>query len=59
MEPVNARKVKLPPNRLDRLCDGLELSKDLLNRKPTEVSIGQAQRVGILRADRRAAADPV
>lgn len=31
-------------------CDGLEIAPDLLDRRPTEVSIGQAQRAGILRA---------
>lgn len=50
MEPLRARKVDLSPKRLERLCAGLELSPDLLNRKPKEISIGQAQRVGILRA---------
>ena len=32
------------------MCKGLELPIDLLDRKPNEVSIGQAQRVGIMRA---------
>ena len=50
MEPLVAHKVTLDPTRLERLCDGLELPIDLLDRKPNEVSIGQAQRVGILRA---------
>lgn len=50
LEPAKARKIKVPPHRFERLCDGLELVPDLLNRKPTEVSIGQAQRAGILRA---------
>ncbi|MEL6505585.1 MAG: ATP-binding cassette domain-containing protein [Pseudomonadota bacterium] len=50
MEPVIARKFELSPDRLTRLCNGLELPVDLLDRRPTEVSIGQAQRVGILRA---------
>ncbi|MEM1233607.1 MAG: ATP-binding cassette domain-containing protein [Pseudomonadota bacterium] len=36
--------------RLARLCAGLELGLDILDRRPGEVSIGQAQRVGILRA---------
>ena len=40
----------LDDNRLARLCSGLEIPPDLLDRRPTEVSIGQAQRVGILRA---------
>lgn len=38
------------PERLQRLCAGLELPVDLLDRRPGQVSIGQAQRVGILRA---------
>ncbi len=50
LEPVIARQSNLPPKRLKRLCAGLELTPDLLNRKPTEISIGQAQRMGILRA---------
>lgn len=50
LEPVTAQKIKLPPNRLERLCDGLELPLEILKRKPNEVSIGQAQRAGILRA---------
>lgn len=49
-EPLRARKTKIPTERLKRLCDGLELAPELLDRKPAEVSIGQAQRVGILRA---------
>ena len=40
----------LDPQRLSRICAGLELPEDLLDRRPTAVSIGQAQRVGILRA---------
>ena len=50
MEPVMARKIAIKPDRLLRLCNGLELPVDLLKRRPGEVSIGQAQRVGILRA---------
>ncbi|MEM7439806.1 MAG: ATP-binding cassette domain-containing protein [Pseudomonadota bacterium] len=50
MEPIVAQKITLPKDRLARLCDGLELSADILDRRPYEVSIGQAQRVGILRA---------
>jgi len=46
MEPVRSPD----PARLSRLCQGLELPEELLDRRPTEVSIGQAQRVGILRA---------
>ena len=50
MEPMIARRQPLDPARLDRLCRGLELPPDLLDRRPFDVSIGQAQRVGILRA---------
>ncbi|MEP2980211.1 MAG: ATP-binding cassette domain-containing protein [Lentilitoribacter sp.] len=50
MEPIIARKIKVAPDRIQKLCDGLELPQALLDRKPYEVSIGQAQRVGILRA---------
>lgn len=49
-EPMIAQGKAVPPERLARLCDGLELPVNLLDRRPTEVSIGQAQRVGILRA---------
>ncbi|WP_424973241.1 ABC transporter ATP-binding protein [Dinoroseobacter sp. S76] len=50
LEPLRARKQPMPEARLQRLCAGLELPEDLLDRRPGEVSIGQAQRVGILRA---------
>ncbi len=50
MEPIRARRMTLPKGRIDRLCEGLELDPGLLDRQPHEVSIGQAQRVGILRA---------
>ncbi|MEM9207068.1 MAG: ATP-binding cassette domain-containing protein, partial [Pseudomonadota bacterium] len=50
LEPLAARKESLSHDRLTRLCDGLELTPDLLSRKPFQVSIGQAQRAGILRA---------
>ena len=49
-EPLVAQGKQVPQDRLTRLCAGLELPLDLLNRRPSEVSIGQAQRVGILRA---------
>ena len=49
-EPIIGRKKKLQSDRLARLCDGLELPIEILQRRPLEVSIGQAQRVGILRA---------
>jgi peptide/nickel transport system ATP-binding protein len=50
MEPIVAKGREVPEERLKRLCDGLELAPDILNRRPGEVSIGQAQRAGILRA---------
>lgn len=50
MEPMIGRKKTLPSGRLERLCNGLELPIELLERRPNDVSIGQAQRVGILRA---------
>lgn len=50
MEPLMAQGNVAAPDRLETLCDGLEIPLDLLERRPTEVSIGQAQRVGILRA---------
>ncbi|SHF43595.1 peptide/nickel transport system ATP-binding protein [Ruegeria intermedia] len=50
MEPVVAQNIKLTQERLQRLCAGLELPLDILDRRPGQVSIGQAQRVGILRA---------
>ena len=49
-EPLTARRLPLDPDRLTRICRGLELPPDLLDRRPGQVSIGQAQRVGILRA---------
>jgi len=50
MEPLVATGKTLPDNRLDQLCQRLELPQELLDRRPSQVSIGQAQRVGILRA---------
>jgi len=50
MEPIVAQKITLNEGRLARLCKGLELPLDLLDRRPDQVSIGQAQRAGILRA---------
>lgn len=50
MEPVVARRLTLSDRRLSRLCAGLELDPALLDRRPHEVSIGQAQRFGIVRA---------
>ena len=45
-----AQGITLANSRLERLCAGLELPLELLDRRPDEVSIGQAQRAGILRA---------
>lgn len=50
MEPVIARKTNVSRERLEHLCKGLELPLEILERRPGEVSIGQAQRIGILRA---------
>lgn len=50
LEPAVAQGVSNVDARLERLCAGLELPLDLLNRHPAEVSMGQAQRAGILRA---------
>lgn len=50
LEPITAQRMSVDPAHLDRLCRGLEIAPDLLDRKPGQVSIGQAQRVGILRA---------
>ncbi|MEL6966334.1 MAG: ATP-binding cassette domain-containing protein [Pseudomonadota bacterium] len=50
MEPVIAQRKALDHPYLERLCRGLELPLDLLDRLPHQVSIGQAQRIGILRA---------
>ena len=50
MEPLVASGKTLPAERLNQLCRRLELSPGLLDRRPAQVSIGQAQRIGILRA---------
>ena len=50
MEPIVAAGIKLPHGKLERLCDRLELPLELLERRPDEISIGQAQRAGIIRA---------
>ncbi|MGC3940853.1 ABC transporter ATP-binding protein [Roseobacter sp. EG26] len=50
MEPVVGRKLAVNANQLETLCHALEVQPDLLDRRPDEVSIGQAQRMGILRA---------
>jgi ABC-type glutathione transport system ATPase component len=49
-EPLTARREPVDEARMARLCAWLELDPDLLDRRPGEVSIGQAQRAGILRA---------
>ncbi|MEM7378490.1 MAG: ATP-binding cassette domain-containing protein [Pseudomonadota bacterium] len=50
LEPVVARGMSPNTRQLAQLCARLELPIELLDRRPGEVSIGQAQRVGILRA---------
>lgn len=50
LEPWAAKRRPLDAARLARLCAGLELDPNLLDRRPGQVSIGQAQRAGILRA---------
>lgn len=50
LEPLSAKREAICETRLGQLCDRLELPLDMLDRSPLEVSIGQAQRAGILRA---------
>lgn len=50
MEPLVAQGRNIHADHIHRLCQGLEIPTDLLDRRPMQVSIGQAQRVGILRA---------
>ena len=50
MEPLVSQRISNDHGRIDRLCRGLELDPSILERRPFEVSIGQAQRAGILRA---------
>ncbi len=50
LEPLRAQGMPDDAARIDRLCAGLELDPAMLDRKPYTVSIGQAQRAGILRA---------
>lgn len=50
MEPLVAQRCALDEAHLITLCRSLDIPPDLLDRCPSEVSIGQAQRVGILRA---------
>lgn len=49
-EPLRAQGLKNDLDRLARLCRGLDLDPALLQRRPSQVSIGQAQRAGVLRA---------
>ncbi|WP_172294497.1 ABC transporter ATP-binding protein [Pseudoruegeria sp. HB172150] len=49
-EPLRARGLPEDQDRFFRLCRGLELEPDLLARRPNQISIGQAQRAGVLRA---------
>ncbi|MEO0915719.1 MAG: dipeptide/oligopeptide/nickel ABC transporter ATP-binding protein [Pseudomonadota bacterium] len=50
MEPVVAQNPTVDSERLATLCQALEVQPDLLERRPDQLSIGQAQRMGILRA---------
>ena len=50
LEPLTAMGIKPPLGKLETLCEQLELPLDLLERRPGEISIGQAQRAGIIRA---------
>lgn len=50
LEPIVAAGLPIPEQRLEALCHQLELPLDLLQRRPREISIGQAQRAGIARA---------
>ncbi|MEM1074173.1 MAG: ATP-binding cassette domain-containing protein [Pseudomonadota bacterium] len=50
LEPLIGQRRPVQEDRISRLCAGLELPMELLDRRPAEVSIGQAQRAGILRA---------
>ena len=49
-EPLKAKGLALDTAGLKSLCERLDIAPDLLARRPSEISIGQAQRVGILRA---------
>lgn len=49
-EPLKAKGLALDTAGLKLLCERLDIAPDLLARRPSEISIGQAQRVGILRA---------
>lgn len=49
-EPLRARGLPLCPSFLDSLLQALELDRTLLHRTPSQISIGQAQRMCIARA---------
>jgi len=49
-EPLVAQRRPIDPDQIASLCKGLDIDPNLLDRRPSEVSIGQAQRAGILRA---------
>ncbi|MFQ1702035.1 ABC transporter ATP-binding protein [Loktanella agnita] len=49
-EPLRAKGLPDDPARLTRLCKGLELDEALLDWRPWQISIGEAQRAGVLRA---------
>lgn len=50
LEPIRIGRGQPDPVRLARLCAGLELDPAILDLRPHQASIGQVQRVGILRA---------
>ena len=50
MEPIVASGTAPPAGRLEALCERLDLPEVLLDRRPGEISIGQAQRASIIRA---------
>ena len=49
-EPLIAERRPVDENQMAALCRSLDIPTDLLERRPSAVSIGQAQRIGILRA---------
>lgn len=50
LEPAIATGTSIAARTLNEFCERLELPPELLDRRPGQVSIGQAQRAGILRA---------
>jgi ABC-type dipeptide/oligopeptide/nickel transport system ATPase subunit len=50
LEPIVATGAALPASRLNTLCKRLDIADDLLERRPGDISIGQAQRASIIRA---------